>query len=137
MSKTFLFQAIRFSQTVLIQTIQLSISTQFSFLQPIVSALSGILARSGPGSDGNERVACIPESPNITWTSPSDCLVSYLGHSLERSYPFSEVQSVYSTARADRAIHRVNVKTVLFHIIQFRLSTQFIFQNSSILNNSV
>ena len=29
LSKTFLFQAIQFSQTVLIQTIQFSISTQF------------------------------------------------------------------------------------------------------------
>ena len=29
---------------------------------------------SGPGSDGNEGVLRIP--------SPSDCLVSYLGHSL-------------------------------------------------------
>ena len=31
----------------------------------------------------------------------------------------------------------LNVKTVLFQIIQFSISTQFTFQNSSILNNSV
>ena len=37
---------------------------------------------SGPGSDGNEGVLYIPQSSSITGTSPSDCSVSYLGHSL-------------------------------------------------------
>ena len=32
--------------------------------------------QSGPGSDGNEGVLCIPQSSSITETSPSDCLVS-------------------------------------------------------------
>ena len=36
-----LFQAIQFSQTDLIQTIQFSISTQFSSIQPINRAHSG------------------------------------------------------------------------------------------------
>ena len=36
--------------------------------------------------------------------SPSDCLVSYLGHSLGKSYLSAEVQSVYSTASADWAM---------------------------------
>ena len=36
-----------------------------------------------------------PETPY------SDCLVSYLGHSLGGSYPFAEMESVYSTAPAD------------------------------------
>ena len=41
--------------------------------------------------------------PRITGTSPSDCLVSYPGHALVGgSYPSAEVQSVYSTAPADR-----------------------------------
>ena len=40
----------------------------------------------------------------MTGTSPSDCLVSYLGQSLERSYPSAEVQLVYSTAPADWAM---------------------------------
>ena len=53
------------------------------------------------------------------------------------SYLSAEKQSVYSTAPADWAIHRVNVKTVLFQIIQFSISTQFKCQNSSILNDSV
>ena len=38
--------------------------------------------QSGPGSDGNEGVLCIPRSSCITGTSLSDCLVSYPGHPL-------------------------------------------------------
>ena len=47
-------------------------------------ALSGATTpdQSEPGSNGNEGVLCITQSPSITGTSPSDCLVSYLGHSL-------------------------------------------------------
>ena len=57
--------------------------------------LSGAIT---PGqSDSNEGVLCIPQSSIITGTSPSDCLVSYLGHSS------AEVQSVYSTAPGDWA----------------------------------
>ena len=41
------------------------------------------------------------------------------------SYPSAEVQSVYSTAPADWAIHRFKCQTVLFQIIQFSISTQF------------
>ena len=39
--KTFRFQAIQFSQTVLIQTIQFSISMQFSSIWPTDRTLSG------------------------------------------------------------------------------------------------
>ena len=94
MSKTFLFQAIQFSPTDLIQTIQFSISMQFSFIQPIDRALSGatIPGQSGPESNGNEGVVRIPQSSSITGTSSSDCL----GHSLVSG------ESVYSTAPADR-----------------------------------
>ena len=52
----------------------------------------------GPGSDANERLLRIPQSSSLTGTSPSDCLVSYTGHSL-----VGEQQSVYSTAPADWA----------------------------------
>ena len=47
-------------------------------------ALSGAttLGQSGPGSDGNKGVLRIPQSSGIIGTSPSDCLVSYPGHSL-------------------------------------------------------
>ena len=42
-------------------------------------ALSGATmpGQSGPGSNGDEGVLHIPQSPSITGTSPSDCLVSY------------------------------------------------------------
>ena len=86
------------------------------------------LTHSGPEqtwSNGNEGVLCIPQSLSITGTSPSDCLVSYLGHSLVGSYSSAEVQLVYSTALANWAIHRVKVKTVLFPAIQFSISIQF------------
>ena len=53
--------------------------------------------QSGPGSEGNKGVSRIPQNFTITGISPSDCLVSYLGHSLGRGYPSAE-QSVYSTA---------------------------------------
>ena len=60
---------------------------------------------SVPGSDGNEGVLCIPQSSSTTKPSPSDCLVSYIGHSLEESYTFAEKQLVYSTAPVDWVMH--------------------------------
>ena len=73
-------------------------------------ALSGATTpgQSGHGSNGNEGVLCIPQSRSIAVTSPSDCLVSYPGHSLEEGVLSpAEVQLVYSTAPANWAIHRV------------------------------
>ena len=55
-------------------------------------------------SDGNEEVLHILQSisfKSFTEASLSDCLVSYLGHSLRESYPFVEMQSEYSPAPAD------------------------------------
>ena len=43
--------------------------------------------QSEPRSDGNKRVLCIPRSPSIIGTSPSDCLVSYPGRSLGEVLP--------------------------------------------------
>ena len=59
--------------------------------------------QSGPGSNGNEEVFCIPQSLNITGASPSDCLVSSAGHSLGEFYPSAEMQLVYSASAADWA----------------------------------
>ena len=70
-------------------------------IEPLSSATNP--GQSGPGSDGNEGVLRIPQSFIITGTSPSDCLVSYLGHSLEGFYPSAKEQSVYSIAPADWA----------------------------------
>ena len=92
------------SKTVLFQTIQFSISTQFICIWPIDKTLLGSTtpSESGPGSDGNEGVLCIPQSFRIIRATLSDCLESYLGYSLvEGSYPSAEKQSVYSTAPAD------------------------------------
>ena len=77
-------------------------------LLPIKRALSGatIQSQSGPGRNGNEGLLRIPQSSIITGTSPSDCLVSYPGHLWGGSYSSAEVQSIYSTAPADCAIHR-------------------------------
>ena len=57
-------------KTVLFQTIQFSISSQFS------SILSGTttMGQSGPGRDGNKGVLHIPQSSSITEIAPSDCL---------------------------------------------------------------
>ena len=59
----------------------------------MIGPLSGATTpdQSGPRSDGNKEVLCIPQSSSITGTSPSDCLVSYPGHLLGGwSYPYAE-----------------------------------------------
>ena len=55
-------------------------------------ALTGatIPDQGGPGRDSNEGLLCIPQSSSITGTSPSYCLVSYVGHSLLVFYPSAE-----------------------------------------------
>ena len=62
------------------------------------------LGQSGPGSDGSDGLFHVPKSSSITGTSPSDCLVSYPGHSLVESYPSAEMQLVYLTAPVDWAV---------------------------------
>ena len=96
--------------------------------------------QSGPRSNVNEGVLSIPQSPSITGTSPSDCLVSYPGHSLRGGgnlTPRQRSSQCILRPPADWAKHKVNVKTVLFQIIQFSISTQIKGQNSSISSNSV
>ena len=75
---------------------------RFICIWPLSGATTS--GQSGPGSDGNKGVLCIPQSSSLTGTSPSDCLGSYPGHSLGGgSYPSAEKQSVYSTAPTDWA----------------------------------
>ena len=81
---------------------------QLVLFNPLIGPLSGATTpgQSGPGSNGNEGVPRIPQSSSITGTSPSDCLVSYPGHSCVcggGSYPSAEKQLVYSTAPVDWA----------------------------------
>ena len=90
---------------------------QFSSIWPINRTLSGatILGQSGSGSNGNEEVLHISQHSSITGTSPSDCLVSYAGHSLGKSYSSAEMQSVYSTTQADWASwHRKHLTVAPF-----------------------
>ena len=78
----------------------------FSSIWPLDSPLSGATTsgQSGPESDGNKGVLRIHHSSSIPGTSPSDYLMSYLGHLFGLgSYPSAEVQSMYSTALADWA----------------------------------
>ena len=70
------------AKTLLFQTIQFSISTQFSSIWPINRALSG---NTTPGlswlkSNGSEGVLYISKSSNIIGISPSDGLVSNPGY---------------------------------------------------------
>ena len=51
--------------------------------------------QSRPRTMGIKEYSAFPKA------SPSDCLVSYPGHLLGESYPFAEMQSVYSAAPAD------------------------------------
>ena len=93
-------------KTVPFQTIQFSISTQLSSILPINRTKSSatIPGQNGPGSKGNEGILCILQSSSITEAPPSNCLVSYPGHSLVGwSYPSAEVQSVTPAAPSDRA----------------------------------
>ena len=73
---------------------------QLSSIWPIDRTLSVATTQgqSGPGSDGNEGVLHTSQSSRITGTLPSDCLVSYAGHSLGESYLSAKMQLVYSTA---------------------------------------
>ena len=100
------------SKTVLFQVIQFSISTQFSSVRPKDRTLSGatFLGQSESGSDGNEGVLRIPQSSSIIGASLSYFLCHIQETHWGRSYPSSEVQSVYSTAPANCANkHKVNI----------------------------
>ena len=81
-----------------------------SYICPIDRTISGAttLVQRGPGSDGNEGVLWIHQRSSITGGSPSDCLVSYLGHSLGKAYHSAEMQLVYSVAPADWAKKKSN-----------------------------
>ena len=80
------------SKTVIFQTIQFYVSTQFSSSWPIERTLSGAtpLGQNGSGSNGNEGVLHILPSFSITGTSASYHLVSYPGQKMGESYSFAE-----------------------------------------------
>ena len=85
--KTVLFQTIQFSistqfkcqKTAPFPTNQSSISIQFSSSWSIDRTLSGANSpgQSGPGSDSNEGILWILQSSSITGTDPSDCFKGF------------------------------------------------------------
>ena len=111
------------SRRIKFQTIQFSISTQFTSIWPIVRTLSGatILGQSGPGSNANEEVPHIPQSSSITGTSPSDCLVSWPGHFLGEFKPLwrDGVGVFYSPSRMGNTFqgknHQLDMMWKNFH----------------------
>ena len=103
MIKQFLFQAIHFRISHLFHSVSMSNIS----IWPIDRTLSGATTPnlSGPGSNGNEGVLCIPQNSIITGPSTSNCLMSYPGHSLGGEfYPSAEMQLVYSTAQVNWTI---------------------------------
>ena len=121
LSKTFLFQAIQFSQRVQIQTIQFSISTQFSSIQPIDRTLIGCYL-SGPEQTWEQwQWRGTPHSPklqhywNLTirlFCAICRTLVAYL---LYRSY----ILSLFCT-----------FKYISFSMVQHPLPFKLDFNNS-------
>ena len=71
--------------------------------------LSGVTTwgQSEIESDGDEGVLFFLQSSSITEATPSDCFVSYLGHSLGNSYSSAEMQPMYLAAKADWASFQV------------------------------
>ena len=76
-----------------------------TFIWSIDRTLSGATTpgQSGPGSDVNEGVLRIHHSSSIMGALPSDCLLTYPGHSLGETYFSAEMQSVYSAGPVDLA----------------------------------
>ena len=100
------------SKLVLFQTIQFSISTEFSSIGPRDGTQPGAstMGQRGPRSDGNEGVLRIPQSSCIL--EPHHIFLSYPRHSLEAVLPLCRgaVGLFYS---ASRLSHRAPVGVVL------------------------
>ena len=101
LSKTFIFQVIQFSQTVLNQTIQFRISMQFSSIWPIDRNLSE--ARVDLGVMAMNGCTTFPKAPILL--EPHNQIFSVISRTFvgRWSYSSAEVQSMYSTAPANWA----------------------------------
>ena len=90
------------------------VCTEFKFQTNIEKALAHATSpgQSRSGGVGNEGVLRISQSSSITGASPSDCLMSYPGHLFGMSYPYAEIQTVYSTAPADWAAFMNNWNSI-------------------------
>ena len=89
------------SKQFYLKEFRLALGSQFSSIWPIDRTLSGAITpdQSGPGSDGNKWALRIPQSFSITGTSSSDCLVSYLGHSLRKYAPSADILQLQPTGQ--------------------------------------
>ena len=68
-----------------------------------------------------KRYSTFSKAPIITGTSPSDCLISYPGHSLEgrgEVFPLSS-KAVYSTAPADWATKSQGITLIVCLYLHF------------------
>ena len=76
------------------------------------------MGQSEPGNDGNEGILRIPQSSSITGTSPSDCFVSFPGHSFSGVLPFwrSAVNVFYSPSQLSKFILEKNMVESKMHI---------------------
>ena len=101
MSKTSLFQAIQFSQTVLIQTVQFSISMQLVLFDPLIGPYQVLpfQASVNLGAMAMKGCSAFPK-PQHHWNLTIR-LLSVISRTLVRggSYLSAVVQSVYSTAQ--------------------------------------
>ena len=90
-----------------------------SLIWPIDRILSGAttLGQNEAGSKSNERVLCIPQSSSIIETSPSDCLVSYPGHSLG---------GLQSVSISKSPIYQLNSGLNIIHIQKDQVQINFL-----------
>ena len=106
MIKLFDFKQFSLAEVILLELSKMSNSS----IRSIERTISGstTLNQGGPGSKCNECVLHIPQSSK-TGALPSDSLMSYTGHSLGESYRSAEIQSVFSTAPADKGLRRSSI----------------------------
>ena len=86
-------------------------------------ALSGATTpgQSGPGSNSNEGVLRIPQSPSISGTSPSDCLVSFAIYFVYATEELSFL-GIFSSSRCLNDIYKRN---------SFNTMKKYIYSNRS------
>ena len=117
------------SKAVLFQVIQFSISTQFSSIGLIDRTLSGATTpgHSEHGNNDNEGVFHISQSSSITGTLPSDCLVSYPGHSLVSVFSLCRgaVDVFYSPSRLGNDKKKKKKKKGMPYILVYKSTFEF------------
>ena len=104
MMKYFYLKQFNLAQVICLHTVQMS-NSSIRLIDRTLSNTS-TLGQSGPGSDGKEGKLCIPIISCITAAYPFRLFNIISSNSLGGSYPFTEMQSVYSTSPGDWAQER-------------------------------